>query len=100
MVIAQLMTLSLVGYSFAVESGRLAVRQVGVGARWADGPSHSAVSTPRFEPTDHVSKKLVPLRELPHSRRNPWQAQAPGLTNFSGQSTAIWGINNLILSLS
>ena len=26
---------------------------------------------------------------VPYSRRNPWQAQAPSLTNFSGQNTVV-----------
>ena len=29
-------------------------------SRWADGSSHNAVSTPRFEPRNHVSKTPVP----------------------------------------
>ena len=77
MVIAQLMTLSLVGYSFAVESGRLTVRQIWVGARWANR-----------KPTSQAEG-------VPHSRRSPWQA--PGLTNFSGQNTAVPGISAFIL---
>ena len=34
---------------------------------------------------------------VPHSRRNPWQAQAPSFTNFSGQNTVATGISALIL---
>ena len=34
---------------------------------------------------------------VPHSRRNPWQAQAPGFTNFSGQNTVVTGGSALIL---
>ena len=79
MVIAQLIALILVGYSFAVESGRLTIRQIGVGSRWAD------------------RKPASQAGGVPHSRRNPWQAQAPGFTNFSGQNTVVTGGSALIL---
>ena len=34
---------------------------------------------------------------VPHSRRNSWQTQAPGFTNFSEQNTVVTGSSSLIL---